>query len=673
MRSARRGDLTPIKGWTFANSGFKTFQEAPLRLSAELGEGGDPERAPLLLVSAPGAVGKSTLARQIAFRTEAVYVDLSVAGPVGDNTLSGGLLRSDLVQGWYQDRVALLIDGLDEARLRVTQEAFEAFLHDVSQLAKDRQLPTVLFGRTGAIEDTWLVLDDAAVESTVLEIGYYEPVRAREFVASLVDHSCPNDPSLSVRQRASELLLSNLLQQTEQDGNRFAGYAPVLNAVAECVISVSNPAALVSKIESGVASVTLQSVVDAILDRESTKLRSLRFDDATLCDKLYLPAEQLDRLVAHRYGTTGPPLGLAMSNKDRERYERALVTWLPEHPFLIGRDDSSPSAVFDAVITGQALGTPQAAESAAQRESESGANPFLSVFYPPEESVGAASISEPISLPAEHIGIVYSSVRARLTLSETANLLVVGRGDEMEAEISLRGSTEERHERTLLKFRSGATDTVRIGSRLADAEIDVPRGRVEIGTGAEVTLVAPIDIECEELQLTADKFVVEAAPRERFASAVVLRGQTAAPTISGTPILRPGANLSVSWPGSHVYPWRPYSVGVVETVDEERVREGLQRLRRLVTAFRARGKDQLARSKQKIDSPRMMKGLGSAVLKAMMDENIIHLDGHLYVLDASALGRVVGVNYIDCASQRWSDRAIAFVRCIVEAVTEQRG
>ena len=88
---------------------------------------------------------------------------------------------------------------------------------------------------------------------------------------------------------------------------------------------------------------------------------------------------------------------------------------------------------------------------------------------------------------------------------------MVGRGDQMEAEVSLRGSNDEQRERTLLKFRSGATDTVRIGSRLADAVIDVPRGRVEIGTGSEVTLVAPIDIECEEFQLTADKFVVEAA------------------------------------------------------------------------------------------------------------------------------------------------------------------
>jgi hypothetical protein len=46
--------------------------------------------------------------------------------------------------------VGILIDALDEARLRVTQEAFEAFLRDVDQLSR-RSMPTVLFGRTGAI------------------------------------------------------------------------------------------------------------------------------------------------------------------------------------------------------------------------------------------------------------------------------------------------------------------------------------------------------------------------------------------------------------------------------------------------------------------------------------------------------------------------------------------
>ena len=674
LESARHATASLIPGWRFVDSGLNTFKEAPLTLSTDLGDTGDPERAALLLVSAPGAVGKSTLARQIAFRTGSIYLDLAAAGPVGDNTLSGGLFQSRLAQNWQGGSIALLIDGLDEARLRVTQEAFEAFLHDVARLSRDRELPTVLFGRTGAIEDASLVLYGQAVESALFEIGYYGPPQAIAFAEDLVRHLRPNDAHLRVRLTAAELLLSGLRQQTEQDGNRFAGYAPVLAAVADRVASESNPGALVSGIKSGSKSVTLQSVVDAILDREHTKLQSLTFEDSTLVDKLYLPMEQLDHLVAQRYGTKEPARVAAMSNKDEENYEHALETWVAEHPFLggggnfLGGGGNSPSVVFDAAITGHALGSSEAAEDAVQREFRRDANPFLSVFYP-RESRTTASGSHCIHLPAEHIGIVYNSVRARLALSETASLLVaerddLGDGDDavrMDVEISMVRNDEERHERTLLKFVSTGTGAIRIGPHLADAEIDVPHGRITIGTGTDVALVAPINIECEKIELTAEKFIVAASPRESLAAAVVLNGQRVDAFISGSPILRGNVNFYVSWPGSQTYPWSRFAVHMKQ-VDEQHVKEGLQRLRRLVTAFRAGGKDQLARIKDKIESPRMMKGLGHAILQAMMKERVVYSEGKLYILDASALGEVVGVTYIDCLKQRFPEKAIAFVR-----------
>ena len=45
-----------------------------------------------------------------------------------------------------------------------------------------------------------------------------------------------------------------------------------------------------------------------------------------------------------------------------------------------------------------------------------------------------------------------------------------------------------------------------------------------------------------------------------------------------------------------------------------------------------------------------------------MRERVVHSEGKLYILDASALGEVVGVTYIDCLKQRFPEKAIAFVR-----------
>src|SRR6202790_4394629 len=58
-----------IQGWAYEENGLDTFKEAPLTHSREFGDQSDPDCTPILPVSAPGAVGKSTLARQIAFST----------------------------------------------------------------------------------------------------------------------------------------------------------------------------------------------------------------------------------------------------------------------------------------------------------------------------------------------------------------------------------------------------------------------------------------------------------------------------------------------------------------------------------------------------------------------------------------------------------------------------
>jgi hypothetical protein len=176
-------------------------------LSPELGSDSDPQSSPILLISAPGAVGKSTLAQQIAFVTGAVYVDLAKADPVGGNTMSGGLVKSGLYSDWQSQATALLIDGLDEARLRVTQEAFEAFLADVAQISMGRTLPTVLFGRTGAIQDAWLLLADSPAKAAVLEIGYYGPKEALDFAAARVPAGSPHT---AIQRQAVKLLLERL-------------------------------------------------------------------------------------------------------------------------------------------------------------------------------------------------------------------------------------------------------------------------------------------------------------------------------------------------------------------------------------------------------------------------------------------------------------------------------
>ena len=361
---AELDDSAPlVQGWSFQKQGLPTFKEAPLTLDAKMDAVSDPENAQILFVSAPGAVGKTTLAKQIAYKTRSIYVDLATAEPVGGNTLSGGLYRSEVRD---DQNIAILIDGLDEARLKVTHEAFEAFLKDVAALSSRRTTPTVIFGRIGAIQYARIFLHGSDVKIAELEIGYYGFDDSVE-LADLIIKSKTSGRHASVERKAAELLLQQLREQTRNDESRFAGYAPVVHAVAMRVSGENNPRKLISQIESGDHPVTLKDIASAILEREREKLNVLSFEDSSLSKKLYKPDEQIKRLIARIYSLQPPKLP-PMNVEDTKKYSQALETWVAEHPFLDGGGGHPATAVFDAVISAEALRSPVASAPALKRE-----------------------------------------------------------------------------------------------------------------------------------------------------------------------------------------------------------------------------------------------------------------------------------------------------------------
>ena len=241
----------------------------------------------------------------------------------------------------------------------------------------------------------------------------------------------PDRQHPDVDRRALELLLNELRNQTASDGNRFAGYAPVLEAVAKHVAQERNASALIAQIKNGDRPVTLQNVASGILERERGKLEGLQFRESGLTGKLYTPAEQLNHLVARVYQVPSPDLP-DMLPEDAETYSNALETWVAEHPFLDGASGTS-SAVFEAMISTKALRTSSASVTALQRELDRGvaANPFLSEFY-----LDQSNFVQP-----EHIGIIYASLRAGLSLGDSANLFVGGY-EEADDEEALRAEIE---------------------------------------------------------------------------------------------------------------------------------------------------------------------------------------------------------------------------------------
>lgn len=648
----------PLPGWHSQIDISTAFVEAPLSPSSGFDEISASESR-VILVSAPGAVGKTTLAREISSQTNAIYIDLAGTEPVGGNTLSGGLVKIEALADWQNGTAALLVDGLDEARLKVTQEGFEAFLGDVAYLANKGKLPIVLFGRTGAIQDTWLVLSDKA-STSVLEIGYYTPELALKFTETRLEMLKPASQHFQTQKKALKALLERLRSDTANDGDRFSGYAPVLNAISDFVAKETNPGSILADTEKGEQSITLNAILESILIREKGKLQSLPFEDASLAETLYGPAEQLQHLLALIYNTSPPALPL-MSPKDAEVYSNALETWVTEHPFLDGNSNAA-SAVFEAAIVSAALRNISTSAKAVSKELSKGAaaNPFIPEFYfqnPKDEK-----------LPPEHVGVIYSSLRARLAQGDQASLSFDGFDDEdgeddeqrLQAEVEITTTRSGEDKSRVLRYTSDQTGVIRLGSHLEDVEISALLSTVEIGGARELFLIPPVSIQCQNLVISAARVIVEGAPKRIDNTALLEAGVADVTSVTSSPIVNGNARLLVIWEDSDRYPWNALR-GNPTTRSDPNEKEALRRFRKFIISFRSHSKGSLKRVAAKLDHERMTKGSGLAVLNKLKATGIITKDGPMYMLHPEKLAKLAGAAYSSTMAQEYSKETIDFV------------
>lgn len=664
-----------VRGWSHADEGLSTFLEAPLSLGQGFGDA-DPHSSDMVLVSAPGAVGKSTLARQIAYCTGAIIIDLAEAAAVGASTITGGLARAGLYEAFLEGDASVIVDGLDEARIRVTQDGFLAFIEDlvdlVSNRGKDLSKPVVLFGRTGAVDEAWLLLSELGVETPVLEIDYFDAASAKQF--STIRANDIRGRRHEPDERAIELLLDQLQNQTLADGIAFTGYSPVLIAIAKRVADPNdaefevNTSQLISRLESGSEQITLGSIASSILEREQRKIMTLGLLDRSLQEKLYSPDEQYARLVERVYGhSLNFPLP-DMEPSDRQLYENALETWVVEHPFLDGAGRRPSSAVFGGLIAAKALTMPEIAKRVLHRELNVGSlvNPFLAEFY-----IGdlreKANGSNP-NMPSEHIGLIYASLCARLSAGETASLRIESEEFDTQHQAT-RDSAEveiviEREKSHSLDFTTAANGNFWFGRRVQDVAVIAPSAGLSIGNGSELTLVAPVSIDVNRLELNGDKVTVE-QPAHRARDDVedvvdiVVRSKVVS-QISTLPKCTGRVSLEVRWPESQKWPWSTFSVDEPERHDV-RMYDGINALLRILRLFKSKGKGNLAKFCGAIDHHRRTYGLGQAMLDQLLVEEILRRSGPFYFLDPDKLMSRAGLMYNTVRGGIANDKTRAFV------------
>ena len=154
-------------------------------------EGGDSSRpVQAIIISAPGAVGKSTLGQAIASRKNALFWDLAKSGVVGDRTLDGMLFSiagdrtNEYLEYLLHGLQILVIDALDEGYAKTGNDnAFLSFLGNIAQRAKHAEgVCFVLLGRKQISVDAWCVLGDEGVNAAIYSIEPFDREQANLYI-----------------------------------------------------------------------------------------------------------------------------------------------------------------------------------------------------------------------------------------------------------------------------------------------------------------------------------------------------------------------------------------------------------------------------------------------------------------------------------------------------------
>lgn len=628
-------------------------------------------RAPIVLISAPGAVGKSTLAAHIAADRATALWDLSRL-TIGDNTFVGTLVStfgadklSGILGGVAAGRTLFVFDAFDEAELLSGWERVESFVRELWTYMADAPQPAaIMLARTETAELIDLVLTDlskGAPRHALLEIDYFDRASAKRFVAEqlrVVYESVQHETHPEPFERALEGTLSQISAILAADVpdpwqvaacRSFLGYAPVLQAIAAHLSQFSNYQEAAASLDTtgfGAAQRdVLPALMHGLLAREHAKFTQPLMARAVPPGEkspdwstLYDVTDQLRRVFFyHTEDTDALRVPGAVPGWLATDYSEALRSFLPNHPFLKGRGFAGPAFRDFAVATLLAGSDVQPLIEAWLESEPYVPTPLFAPFYESScHGIGSGA----------HAGLLYDSAAAQFGLDNpTVNVFVNPEGDQHMHALTVLGAPDKPEEGFSISLRVTPSEPLAFRHRLRNAVINVD-GRVVLGATSHFE-IADVELEAKELEIRCSGVVIRTMPgRPR-----VLIEASVGPTIPA-PFrvdVKFGAQLLVKWPGAQRHPWAQYYSP--SAFEEPRDLQGaMLALQRILRWFRKDRRQDLSRHRELIDYVVVGHSSVRAEMRDfLLERGILRVDGMFYRLVAEDAQRL-GINWASLLS-----------------------
>lgn len=315
----------------------------------------------VILFSAPGAVGKTALAKHIAFHYGALYWNVALK-PIGGTAFAGEITHAVGVgHGARQDELykklkcgesLFVLDSFDEAALISRRDGIKDFLSEISGILSDAIAPSIIMtARTEMAQFICDVCDEVGLGISCYEIDYFEEAEASDFIIKYLNfQKITVSPEQARNIDAYITAIKNRLGD-ENDPRSFIGYAQVLSILARQIEVENRVNPKLDNISSLVqvkgSDQLIYDIIQQLIKREQSKLEQFKvgirqkyipLKKEYVVDSLYCKKEQLTRLQfwvsTNSIKIDDYTQSSELLPEDQASYIELLKDWLPQHVFL---------------------------------------------------------------------------------------------------------------------------------------------------------------------------------------------------------------------------------------------------------------------------------------------------------------------------------------------------
>ena len=345
-----------------------------------LGEEGVANK--FILFSAPGAVGKTALAKHISHKYGAFYWNVALK-PVGGTSFAGeiahavgignGTLQDKIYSSLRTGEILFVLDSFDEASLISRREGIKDFLEEIGNILDQPTSPPVII--TARTEMAKFIVESCKELHFGVKhysVDYFSEDDAQSFIKSYFEY---NEKQLSYEQKEEIRRYIEEIKQhigNEAEIQSFIGYAQVLSILCRQIDKTffeSKEKRRLRLTETTGNDRLIYTIIKELIEREQSKLSTfkdsirdkyLEMGKAEVIESLYCKQEQLIRLYFYTYANKNIVIDdfspcKELLPEDQNTYLDLLKDWLPQHVFL-QNDKIMP--VFDDYLLAESLLNP---------------------------------------------------------------------------------------------------------------------------------------------------------------------------------------------------------------------------------------------------------------------------------------------------------------------------